>query len=427
VWVVVVAVAHVWGVHVFADRPGARVPWPPLVAQWRPAFDLWGLVPVLAAVAAVGVVPRLAVRLSWRPLLAAGFLAAVGWAVALALADGPHGLTAPLSYPADYLNDVGRVGDLGSFLRGFVPNIDTFAQHVRAHPPGMVLLLSLMDRVSLRGPGWEAGLVIGGGSAAVPAAMIAVREVADEASARIAAPFLAISPAAVYVATSGDALFMGVAAWAVTLAIMATGRHGRAGDALAVGGGLLLGVASMLSYGLALVALIPLPVAVARRRARPLVLAAVGWGVVIAAFAGAGFRWWDGLEATTEQYGQSIARHRPQGYFWFGNLAAFAVVIGPAGCAGLAELRDRRIWLLAAGALAAMVLADATGLSRGETERIWLVFVPWVLVACSALARTPLVRVGDHRARASPEPSAALLASNVAIALALQLLLGTTW
>jgi hypothetical protein len=418
--------AHVWGVRVFADRPDAHVPFPPLVAQWRPAFDLWAVVPAAAALVAVVLGPRLSARLSWRALLVVAFVAAAAWAVALALADGPRGITAPLSYPADYGNDVARVHGIGAFLRGFVPNIGSFAQHVRAHPPGMVVLLAFLDRLGLGGRGWEAGLVIAGGAAAVPAALIALRDVSDEASARVAAPFLALAPAAIYVATSADALFMGVLAWAAALLILSTSRSGRGADALALGGGVLFGAASMLSYGAVLAVLIPLPVSVARRRMRPLVLAGIGWLAVIGAFAAAGFWWVAGLRATTAQYRHSVARVRPQAYFWFGDLAALAVVLGPAAFAGLAELRDRWIWLLVGGALVAVVVADASGFSRGEVERIWLPFVPWILVGCAALgARSP---APGGRARDDPvQASRAWLASNVALALALQLLFGTTW
>jgi hypothetical protein len=42
------------------------------------------------------------------------------------------------------------------------------------------------------------------------------------------------------------------------------------------------------------------------------------------------------------------------------------------------------------GALAAVVLADLSGMSKGEVERIWLPFVPWGLLACASIARDRL-------------------------------------
>ena len=56
------------------------------------------------------------------------------------------------------------------------------------------------------------------------AALVGAKEVAGEAIARRAAPFLALTPAAIWW-TSGDAFFAGVSATAVTLVILATGRE----------------------------------------------------------------------------------------------------------------------------------------------------------------------------------------------------------
>lgn len=68
----------------------------------------------------------------------------------------------------------------------------------------------------------------------MPCVLVAVRNVVSEDAARRTAPFLVIEPAAVWVATSADALLMGVAAAATAAVTIATGRQGRAGDRLAV-------------------------------------------------------------------------------------------------------------------------------------------------------------------------------------------------
>jgi hypothetical protein len=215
------------------------------------------------------------------------------------------------------------------------------------------------------------------------------REVAREAVARAAAPFLALAPAAIWW-SSGDAFFAGVAAWAVTLVVLATGRTGRRADRMALAGGLLFGLTAMLSYGLVLLALIPLLVAIARRRARPLVVAGLGAVAVGLAFLATGFWWFAGLEATGARYWAGVAGRRPYSYFVVGDLAAFALALGPAVAIGLATMKDRRLGLLVGGALAAVVLADLSGMSKGEVERIWLPFVPWVLLACASIARDRL-------------------------------------
>src|SRR5262249_56731261 len=108
-------------------------------------------------------------------------------------------------------------------------------------------------------------------------------------AARCAAP----APAALWIATSADALFTGVAA--AGIAALAAGGRWRA--AL---GGLALGACAFLSYGLVLLApLAVAAVAVRRPRSRDAVgdlsVAALGVAAVVVAFAVAGFWWFDGL------------------------------------------------------------------------------------------------------------------------------------
>jgi len=355
--------------------------------------------------------------------------------VSLALIDGVGELTRPLLGPSDYIHDVSLVGGPGPFLSHFVEGIGAYHQHVRAHPPGMVLLLWALGRVGLGGVGREAALEIAGGAATVPAALIALRAVAGERSARAAAPFVAFAPVAIWVATSGDALFAGVSTWAAALVILAVRRSDRRGDALALGGGLLFGAALMLSYGAALVAVVPAIVAMRFRRVRPIVVAAAGTGAVLLAFGAAGFWWMSGLAATTAQYRASIARLRPQSYFWVGDLGAFAIALGPATAVGLARLRHRGTWLLVAGGILAVVVADASGLSKGEVERIWLPFAPWILLAGSALAGSdpppgadpPVPAGAQSEAHVERTSARTWLAVTLCVGLALQLLLRTTW
>jgi len=333
----------------------------------------------------IGLAPVAARRLRWRMLLAAVAATAVVWAVGVALVDGPGGLTRGPSWSSEYGHDVPVVAAApGQFLRTFTAEIGNYEIHVRGHPPGMVLLLAGTDRIGLGGPGGEATLVIVGAALGAVAALVATREVAGEVVARRAAPFLVLAPAAIWVASSADALFLGVAAWSVTLLVLAIRRDGRRSDVLALGGGLLLGIGMMLSYGLALVAIVPFVVAVSARRARPLVLAALGVAAVILVFLGFGFWWVGGLLATKHEY-DTLDLQRPYSYFVVNNLSAWALALGPATAVALARLRDRRLWLLVGGALAAATIADLSGLSEGEVERIWLPFTLWVLLAGAAL------------------------------------------
>jgi heme exporter protein D len=311
--------------------------------------------------------------------------------VALALVDGTSGLTRPMELTGHYLLDVDQVGSPGDFLRGFTDRIDDYGVHVRSHPPGLVLLLWGLAQVGLAGSGAAAALVIGGGAAAVPALLLITRELAGEAMARRALPFLVLAPAALYVASTGDALFAGVGAWAAAGVVLATGRLGRWSDALAAAGGAAFGVALLLSYGLTLLVLLPLAVAVVRRRARPLVVAAGAGTAVLGAAGLAGFWWIDGLLTTRGEYLESVASIRPYGYFLFANLVGLAIVVGPATLAGVARLVGaeglaRRLVLVVGPVLAMVALADLSGMSKGEAERIWLPFALCLLPAGALVA-----------------------------------------
>ncbi len=405
-----------WGVGTALNAAGSPMLLgaPPLFGEWDLQLGLDLIVPgaVAAAVAIAG--PRLARRLPWPGLLAATTVALAVWAVALAVTNGWHGLVGALDTRPEYLHVLPRIDSPGEFLSTFRDRVDSYPVHVRGHPPGMVLILLGLDRAGLGGAGPAAALIIAVGSTAPAAALIALRTTAGEDAARRAAPFMVLLPAAVYLATTADALYMGVGAWAVASVVVATGRRGHAADAVAVLGGVLFGVLIFLSYGLVLLASIPLAVAIAARRLRPILLAAAGGAAVVAAFLVAGFWWVDGLAEVREQYIASVARNRSYEFFLFNDLAAFALVLGPAVAVGLGRLRDRGAWLLVGGALAAVALADLSGMSKAEVERIWLPFVPWVALATSSL-------------RAPRAVIMALLAAQAVIAIAIEAAVATPW
>lgn len=407
-----VAITAVWGRWLQERGPGIDLHAAPLFGRWHVRPTALVLVTIVAAILALRHAPRLADRLSWRSLLWASAVGAAGWGVALALNDGLHGLTMGVTDAFEYLADLDRVGAPGPFLQAFTERIGGYVVHVRSHPPGMIVGLWWLDRLGLGGPGWAAAVMIAAGAAAVPAALLAVRDVAGERPARLAAPFLVLAPAAIWRVTSGDALFAGVAAWGIALLVLATGRRDRIGDLQALGGGLLLGAGLHLSYGLVPILAIPVAVAVWRRRLRPLAIGAAGALAVTALFVANGFWWFEGLRETHREYAEGVAARRPYAYFVFANLAAFGIAVGPGAVAGLPVLRERRVWLLVGGGLVAVLLADLSGLSKAEVERIWLPFVPWVGLAAAALPRR---LVGP------------VLGLQVAGAVALQVVLETLW
>lgn len=385
-WASLIAGAAYWGGALNEDGAEILLHAPPIFGEPDLRLEDGLLWPVLVAFAVIAFGPTAAERLSWRPLLAISMLAAGAWAVLLAVSTGAEGFTEPLTGTPDYLRSARTISSAGEFLSNFTAQLDIYSTHVRGHPPGMPLILHGLREAGLYGATPAAWLIAIVAASTVPAVLIGARAVAEEQVARRAAPFLVLAPAAVWIATSADALFMGVVAWGVTLVILGTVRRGSGADALAVAGGVILGLGLFLSYGLVLMAAIPIAVAVAERRLRPLALAAAGALAVMLCFALLGFWWLDGYQALQEQYRDSIAQTRPFGFFVFNNLAGLALALGPAVVAALAGLRDRRLWLLAGGGLAAVAFADLSGLSKGEVERIWLPFMPWIILATAALS-----------------------------------------
>jgi len=392
-WIVLVVAVAVTG-DVLLDR-GVEL-WtrlPPLTGRFDPRASVLVVPALTASLAVVWWGPRLARTMGWRELLWLSFAAATVWGAALAFADGADGFLASPSAADDYLASLGAVGDPVGFLGHFIADLPTYVTHVRAHPPGLLLALFGMDRAGLGGPGWFAVLQ-----------MLAA-----------AAPFVVLVPAAVFW-SSGDAVLLGVSAWAAALLVLATGTTatGRRGTLLALAGGTLFGVSLFLSYGLALLALVPLAVAW-RRRVRPLVVSAAPVAVIVALFGAAGVWWWDGLAAAVHEHDVFVTNTRPYWYFLLANVAALSLVLGPAVVALLARPRERQVWPLVAGALLALVVADVSGLSEGEVERIWLPFVPWIVVAAAAYAGDPTRRIR------------AWLTAQAAMAIGLQTMVSTHW
>ncbi len=65
-------------------------------------------------------------------------------------------------------------------------------------------------------------------------------------------------------------------------------------------------------------------------------------------------------------------------------------MIGPATLAGIARLnvrRDPAAWL-AIAALIAVTVSDLSGYMRGEVERIWLPYAPWVVIVGATFTRS---------------------------------------
>jgi methylthioxylose transferase len=420
--VVLVVASAVVGRMLLAGGADLLLPFPPLLAQWLPHVGPGTPAAAVVAVAVVAYGPALAASLSWRRLLLTAWPAAVAWTLALALVDGwQRGVVERLSSGEEYLHDVPGVGGVREMLATFADHILTdqpvhWTTHVGAHPPGVFLFYVVLDRIGLGGGGAAGVVTVVVGASACVAVAVTLRALGAEEVARRALPFGVLLPGAVWVGVSADGMFAAVLAWGVALlAVGAAGRGARA-DAAALGGGVLLGGTLYLSYGLVLGLLLPAAVLATTRRWRAAVFAAVGAAVVVGAFTTSGFWWLTGFDRVRVIYAASIAASRPYSYFVWANLAALSIAVGPAVYAGIrrALATPRPLPTAAAAlvlaALAAIVVADLTGLSKAEVERIWLPFAVWLVVPCALL----------------PRPRA-WLAAQAVLALAVNHLLLTVW
>jgi hypothetical protein len=384
-----------WDVHVRY--------FPPLHAIWDPRIGAGTLSALLIGGLAVWWSGPLAARLPWNGLLLASYGAGLSWMISLAFVDGKNGIGEILDTEYEYLDTARSTTDLSATLPNWVARIPydglpdnvpdaNWPVHVAGHPPGALSFFVWLDRIGL-GSGWSAGLVVTllAASTAV-AVMVTLWLLGAEVVARRAAPFLVFAPAAVWQAVSADGMFAAVAAWGI--AALAAGAVRRS-LLWSLAAGLLLGYAVMLSYGLPLLGFLALAVLVVARNWRPLPWATLSALGVVLTYAALGFVWWEALPALHDRYWAGVAHNRPPSYWMWANLAALTFSAGPMVWAGLMCLGGRAReagpeaaraarWLVAAS-VAMVLVADLSQMSKGEVERIWLPFVPWLLVACAFL------------------------------------------
>lgn len=378
-----------WDVHVRS--------WPPLHAEWDPRLGPGTVPAVLLAVLAAWHSVDLAGRLGWRTLLAVTYAVGVAWLLALAYVDGRDGVGAVLEHPYEYLRTARATEDFPATLEEYVDRIpfsadDNWPVHVAGHPPGALGFFVVLARLGLGG-GYAAGLVVTliAASTAV-AVLVTLRVLGAEGAARRSAPFLVLGPAAVWQCVSADGMFAAVAAWGIAALAVAATRRSLAWSAVA---GLLLGSCVMLSYGLPLLGVLALVVLWRAGSWRPLLPAALAALAVVLVFAAYGFSWWEALPVLRERYWDGVQKNRPASYWMWGNLAALVFAAGPlvgaavaAAASSLSRAKARgtrtAAWLCAGG-MGMVLLADLSRMSQAEVERIWLPFVPWLLVGCALL------------------------------------------
>lgn len=402
-----------------ARHDDVRVHWPPLHADWMPRFGTGTVVAILVGIALWTLFPPLARRLSWPQLMIATYAATWAWIMALAYTDGPEGLRSVFDRGGEYVYDAQRVKSIPDMLRTFTDHIPMdsahhWHTHVAGHPPGALLYFVLIDRLGVTSHLWIGIITVTIGATAVSAAVLTLCALGGEDLAQRAAPWLVLAPTAVWMGVSGDAMFTAVAAWGVCFLALAGARYR---PAYAVAGGVLLGLCVYLSYGLPILGLIALAVVWLTGCWKVLPWAIGGALIVAAAFTFAGFSWWEAYPILVDRYYDGIASERSYSYWVWGDIAAWTFTVGLATWAAFpsipAALRRRDpLAVLATAAMACILVATLSGMSKAEVERIWLPFSLWIVVL-PALLPTRWQRP--------------LLASQVVLAVLVQTLVLTRW
>lgn len=428
--------SFVWGNHLQRRERRIKIGAAPFSGEWDVRLS-WRIIPALAiAILFVTVWPGVLARFRFHAAAWAAGAALALYSLALAASDGANAVLAPVVDPTEYWANLANLPSASTTLRSFT-SYDFLVErsvHLKGHPPGFILLLKGLAAIGLGRPWVTGALSFIGALTVVPAVAITVRTVAGEVRARRALPYLACAPFAVWLGTSADAFFSAVCAWGV--ATLALGVHSSISRcrrvALGLAGGMLLAAGLFLSYGvvplLALPAILVLHGFHRRRKATLEVIGAamIGAFAVTALFAARGFWWFDGLNLTREFYWNGSAYFRTWTYFLVGNIGALLIAVGPAVAYAVWRLRDRLTWLVVGGALLGVVAAEGSQYSKGEVERIWLLFMPWIVVATAALRRNS---ANPNKLRLDREQSTERrwLAMQVAVGLWLQIALRSKW
>ncbi len=409
IWVTVL-----WGRELQRTAPEVFLGAAPLVGRnFRDAWDWrfgWSLVGAAAVAGAVvwsvasGWVER--VRLRWL-MLATG-VATGAFSVLLAPTDGRDGLLFGAADDNEYVANLAIAPPAGEFVREFVDAIvndaPRYSVHIRGHPPGFLLLLKALDAVGLTGP-WPVVAVSVISTMLLPVGvLVAVWAWTDRSDGerwvRSCAPFLVVAPYALWMVTSADAFYAALGAWGV--AAVAVGVRAARPQAIIAGSvaGAALSMLLFFTYGAAIYMIVPIVLVVAAWRrgspgVAPVVTAAVAMAAVVTlGWWLAGFWWFDGASATRDEYWEGTAKFRIWNYFGLSNAAVTLIATGPITLLGMTRLRSRAMWVLVGGSLLAVAAANLSQLSKGEVERIWLLFFPWLVLAGAALRGRRLLSLG---------------------------------
>ena len=354
------------------------VPNPPFIGGWWPRANPWLLAAVPCFAAAVALTPRI---LKAPPLV----LFAVTLVLRLVLAAARQGSWA---WQRPFV--IGRFGEgqneylpsLAAFRYGPRFVLDRFAElvpalpvHSAGHPPGLLLT---MHYLGLDTPARLGGFCIVVGALSAPLTYVLAKSLLDESSARIAGLLMAFSPAALhYGATSADAVYL-------TLGIVAAIALLRR----PVLGAIILAFVTMFAWSLLAIGAWAVLIRRDLKLAAYIAAAQLGFQAVLA--GATGFDALGTLHATSQVYAVGIASQRPYAFWLVGSPTSFLIVLGiPITYLALKNARSPQ-GIAIFGVLAISALA---GFTKAETERIWLFFAPFVILAAAPLVRRPTLLV----------------------------------
>ena len=227
------------------------------------------------------------------------------------------------------------------------------------------------------------------GALSAPLTYVLAKRLFDEDVARVAGVLAAFSPALLHFgATSADAVYLTLG---VLAAITLLGKRPWLGA-------LVLAVVSLFAWSLLAVAAWAAVLILARDGWRPALRFAALSGVILLAFhavfaLATGFDALGTLHATSRVYEVGIASRRPYAYWLFGSPTAFLLILGaPIFWLALRSLADRTPEALAIASVIAF--SCVLGFTKAETERIWLFYVPLVILAAAPLVRRPQLLAG---------------------------------
>jgi methylthioxylose transferase len=391
-------------------------PLPPFIQAWSPHVDAALAVALVAIAIGIGAAPAL-LR---RPLHPAAFAAVVGalcLALVLSLAASHHGIAGwyevfdfHRSFEAknEYLPALPALGyGVRFFLDRFAELVPALPVHAAGHPPGLLLTIRALGITTAP---QLAALCIAATAMLAPLTYVVARRRLPEPRARAAALLVAFSPvAAVIGVSSADAIYAALGMVAA-IGLLGAGRQRVAGAAA-------LAVASFFSW--ALIAVGGIAVLAELRGSglrRAAILAAFCAAALVAfyaaLYAATGFDPIGAIRATHRVYDAGIASLRPYPFWLFGSPVAFGVAIGlPVALYALRALAAAEPLALAVAAI--VLAASVLGLTKAETERIWLFLMPFAALA--AATTVPL-----HRLRV-------VLGALAAQALATELLFVSAW